>query len=369
MKAKILQKNFSKALNSVGRIVGSRTTLPVLSNILISAEKGKLMLAATDLEVAVTTDVVGKVESDGKITVPARVLTDFVTNNKDENIDLELKEKLTLQLKSKHYEANIKGIDAEEFPSIPKLDKGESILLDAEKFSRSLQQVVMAAANDDTRPVLAGVYMKFGGKSLTMAATDSYRLAETKTALEEGIEDRELIVPSRTMNEVFRLVSSTEGVEKVEIKADENQICFILGKVEVISRLIEGAFPNYSGIIPTESKIEVVANLSELTSAIKMSALFAKDVANNIKINVGKNGVVIKSTSEQTGDTTSKLTANVSGGEIEIAFNARYLLDVLGVLPEGEIKLQFNDESSPGVIKSDKEKEYIYLVMPLKVDN
>jgi len=368
MKATILQKNFSKALNSVGRIVGTRTTLPVLANVLISAEKGKLLLAATDLEVAVTTDVVGKIESDGKITVPARVLTDFVVNNSDENIEIELKDKLTLHLRSEHYEANIKGIDAEEFPTIPKLDKGEVCKIKADEYGEALQRVVMASANDDTRPVLAGVYMNFDGKNLTMAATDSYRLAETKTSLPEKVESRELIVPSRTMNEVSRLIGSTEGATDIVIKADENQICFILGKVEIISRLIEGSFPNYSQIIPTDSKIEVVANHSDLTSAIKMSALFAKDIANNIKIKVSKSGVVIKSASEQTGDTTSKLSANISGGEIEIAFNARYMLDVLAVLPEGEIRLLFNDESSPGVIQSDKAKDYIYLVMPLKID-
>lgn len=367
MKATVLQSNFAQTLNVISRIVSARTTLPVLGNILIEASKGKMVLSATDLEIAISSQMAGKVEEEGKITVPARLLIDFVLNNSDENLTINLKD-LTLGIKSDHFEANIKGIVAEEFPTIPVAPKEKYCSIKSEEMLDGLKKVVMATASDETRPVLAGVYLKFDGKNLVMAATDSYRLAEKKLDLSESVEKKEIIVPARAMNELLRILSG-EKSEQTDLVLDENQIFFLVGDIQVVSRLIEGSFPNYEQIIPKSEKINVVSSLPDTEAAIKMSALFAKDIANNIKIKISKDLLQISSAAKEIGDTTSRVTARVSGGEIEIAFNARYLIDVLNVLPGDEIKMGFNDDSSPGVIRTDKDKSYLYLVMPLKIDN
>jgi len=366
MKATVLQTNFAHALNSISRIVSTRTTLPVLGNILIEASKGKLVFSATDLEIAVSAESAGKVEAEGKITIPARLLIDFVVNNNDENISLSLKD-LTLSLKSAKYQANIKGISSEEFPTIPVAPKEKFCSLKSEDLLDALRKVVMACANDETRPVLAGVYMKFDGKYLVMAATDSYRLAEKKLEISEVKEKKDIIIPSRAMNELLRILSS-EKSESVNMIVDENQVFFLIGSVQIVSRLIEGSFPPYEQIIPKDEKISVKCNLAETLSALKMSAIFAKDIANNIKFKIDKSKLLISSTAKEIGDTTSEVKATVLGEGIEIAFNARYLLDVLNILAGEEVIMTFNDDASPCIIRTEKDKSYTYLVMPLKID-
>jgi len=368
MKATILQTNFAKTINYISRIVSNRTTLPVLNNVLITAEDGRLTMAATDLEVAITAKMVGKVDSEGKITVPARMLSDFILNNRDESIEMELKDK-TLSLKSTHFEANIKGIDADEFPTIPNSENKPFAKLKISDFSEALHQVTFAAANDDTRPVLAGVLIKFAGNELVLVATDSYRLAEKKITLDKEIEEKEVIVPARTLNEVSRIISQSEMDGEIEIIIDENQIFFTVSEAQIVSRLIEGSFPPYSSIIPSSSKILVKTNIAETLNALKMSSLFAKDVANNIKLEIGDKGVTVKSAAGESGNTTSKVAAQTSGGKLEIAFNARYLMDVLNVLSGKEVEIKFNDDSAPGVVTSDKDQNYLYLAMPLKTDS
>lgn len=367
MKAMVLQKNLAQALNSVSRVVSTRATLPVLGNILMDITKAEIKISSTDLEVAVTSTLSGKVEQEGKITIPARLLSDFVMNNSDESIEIEKKE-LSVNLKSSRYEANIKGIDAEEFPTIPKPNSKIFCSIPAAEFIEALRKVVIAAANDDTRPVLAGVLFKFDGKILTLAATDSYRLAEKKIGLVDSIASKDVIVPSRAVNEVLRVAAGPEEGSKIDLFVEENQIFFRLPGIEIVSRLIEGSFPNYAQIIPQKSKIKIVCSLSEALAAIKMSALFAKDIANNIKVKTEKGGFMVKSAAEQIGDTTSHIPAKCDGGEIEIAFNAKYLLEMMNIISTDEIELGFNDESSPGVIKVPKESDYLYLVMPLKID-
>lgn len=370
MKFTVLQSNFIKALNQVGRVVGARTTLPVLGNVLIFADKGKIKLAATDLEVAITSYAPGKIDEPGQLTVPARLLTDFVANNRDESIDFETKKdsENVLRLKSKHYKANITGISAEEFPTIPDLPDEYFAEIKNSDFSDSIKKVAIAPANDETRPVLAGIYFHFSDNNLTLAATDSFRLAEKKLELEQKIEEKKFIVPGRTMNEILRLMTGGEAGGNIRISSAENQIAFKIGDTEVVSRLIEGAFPNYSQIIPSATKIKISVDYSEFVAAVKMSSLFAKNSANNIRIGTGESEVSISSIASEAGDATSKVSAEVSGGEIKIAFNVRYVLDVLQVIPQDKVILEFNDDQSAGVIRSGKDKSYTYIVMPLKLD-
>lgn len=367
MKFTVLQSNFQKALNQVSRVVGVRTTLPVLSNVLITAEKGKIKLSATDLEVAITTQTSGKIDEEGTLTIPARLLSDFIANNNDESVEFKTTE-TKLNLKSKHYSANINGVSSEEFPTIPALSKEMFCVLSRADFVEGLRKVLISPANDETRPVLAGIYFHFNENLLTLAATDSYRLSEKKIDLESPVSEKVFIVPARTMTEVLRLASSVESIEKVSISFAENQISFVIGETQIVSRLIEGAFPPYSQIIPATSKIKVETNLKDLVAAVKMSALFAKNAANNIKIKTGEKSLSVSSALSEAGDAVSEIEAEVTGGEVEIAFNSKYLLDVLQVITDDKVILEFNDEASAGVIKSALDKNFVYIAMPLRID-
>lgn len=367
MKFTILQSNFQKALNQVNRVVGVRTTLPVLSNVLISAEKGKIKLSATDLEVAITTQTSGKIEEEGTLTIPARLLTDFIANNNDESVEFNTTDN-KLHLKSAHYSANINGVSSEEFPSIPTLSKEIFCSLPRTDFVEGLKKVLISPANDETRPVLAGIYFHFNENILTLAATDSYRLSEKKITLDSPVADKTFIVPARTMIEVSRLAGGVENIDKINIFFAENQISFVLGETQIVSRLIEGSFPPYSQIIPATSKIKVEVSLKELVSAVKMSALFAKNAANNIKIKTGENALSISSAMSEAGDAVSQIEAKVTGGEVEIAFNSKYLIDVLQIISDDKVTLEFNDSASAGVIRSAGDANFVYIAMPLRID-
>ncbi len=367
MKFTCEQGNFLKALNQVSRIVSSRTTLPILSNILISVTKDKIFLSSTDLEVAVTAQAEGKIEQEGKLTIPARLLSDFITNNHDKTINFSTPKENILNLKSEHFEAKITGISAEEYPTIPEMPKENVLNIESKELLEATKKTVIATANDETRPVLAGIYFQFDGNVLTMAATDSFRLAEKKIALKEEINDKKFIVPMRTMTEVLRLMSSIEG-DSVTISFTENQIAFKIGNTEVVSRLIEGAFPNYAQIIPANFKISIVADFVTLNDAVKMSALFSKNSANNIKLNIKDGALTIISEAAETGEATSKIPAEVTGGDITVAFNARYILDVLQILSSEKITINLNDESSAGMITTKDDKDYLYIAMPLRLD-
>jgi len=368
MKITMLQSNIAKVLGQTARIVGTRTTLPVLSNILIQATKGKIRFSATDLEVGIQTTAIGKIDEEGEITLPARMLSDFILNNKDESIEIST-EATIAKIKSAHYEATIHGIAAEEFPTIPKPPKSYFAQIKISTFLESLKKVNIAPANDETRPVLAGIYLQFDGQTLTMAATDSYRLAERKITLDAPAEDKKIIVPSRTMNEVLRILGGSDVANDISIAISDNQISFKIGDAHIVSRIIEGTFPNYSQIIPSSSKIKTKVKLTELVSAVKMSFLFAKDSANNnIRLAVKADELQILSAASQSGSAKSNIEAKTEGGELEISFNARYFLDVLNVLGEENVLLEFNDATTAGIVRPEKDDAYLYIIMPLKLD-
>jgi DNA polymerase-3 subunit beta len=370
MKIVLLQSNFAKALNQVSRLVGTRTTLPVLSNILIVAEKGRITFSATDLEVGVSTHTVGKVEEEGSITLPARLLSDFVLNNKDESVELSVKETIAV-LKSERYEATLHGISPEEFPTVPEPPKDFLVNIERNLFLGALKKVSIAPANDETRPVLAGVYFQFMDDSLILAATDSYRLAEKKITLAEKVGEKKIVVPVRTIHEVLRLITNSDS-ESVTISATDNQIAFKIGDTYTISRLIEGSFPNYAQIIPTSSKIVAKVKLANLNAAVKMTSLFAKETSNNnIKVIIKDKAMTISSASSQTGSAKSSVEMDSLTGNdnLEIAFNARYILEVLAVISDESIIMSFNDNSSACLLKPEKDNDFSYIIMPLKLDS
>lgn len=366
MKIECTQENLSKALAQVGRMVGTRGTLPVLGNILLQIEKGRLKVAATDLELGIQTWIGGKVFEDGGITVPARLMIDFVTTNTDTIITLSTKDQ-TLTLTSDHFSANIKGIDAGEFPLIPEVKGLFEISLPASELREAIQQTVFATAIDETRPVLTGVLFKNIGTHIKLVATDSYRLAERTLNLPSKAATFAIIVPSRTLQELHRMLH--EHIEKVRVVIGENQILFTFSETEFISRLIDGTFPDYEQIIPKQDTTSIDLHKQNFGQVMKMASFFARESANNVQVKVADGeGIEVTAISPQLGDTVSHLTGTVQGEPVEIAFNAKFILDALAIFPTEDIQLGLSGKLQPGVLRPKGRKDYLYLIMPLRID-
>jgi DNA polymerase-3 subunit beta len=348
-------------------MISSRTALPILGHVLLKTDKGRLKLSATDLEIGINTWIGAKVEKEGTITVPGRLLADFVATSDDKKIDLNT-EKQELTLKSEKYQAKIKGTNAEEFPLIPEVKKGDILELPVSLLAEAISRVVIACAVDESRPVLAGVLIKMSDGKIKFVSTDSYRLAEKTIFPEKKIDfNQEIIVPAKTMHELARILSSISA-SNVKIAVSENQIQFnIDDTVEIVSRLIEGNFPNYEQIIPEKYLTRVELDKSQFGNIIKMASLFAREAANNIKITIDKKGKIkVAAVASQVGENISEMPAEVSGDSNEISFNAKFIADVLTVLSDNKIYLELSGKLNPGVIKPASSKNYLYLIMPLR---
>jgi DNA polymerase-3 subunit beta len=347
-------------------MVGTRMTLPVLANVLLKTEKGRLRLSATNLEVGLSTFVGGKVDEEGAITLPAKLLAEFIATNSDQKITIETKGEDAV-LKSAHYTASIKGIAASEFPAIPEITAEFEAEVSSVQLKRAITQTVFAAAVDESRPVLAGLLLKIKGDTLKLVATDSFRLAEKVMKLDKKIATAtDVVIPARTMIEVVRLLEDTE--EPARLRLGENQAAFTVGDTYLISRVIEGAFPDYEQIIPKDLPIKSVVERGELVNAMKMSSLFARDAANNIKIKVGAKEIEVLATSPQLGENKSVVAAETKGDGLEIAFNARYILDALLVMDGARIDVGFVGKLNPCVLKDQTDPNYQYIIMPLRVE-
>lgn len=368
MKISILQENLNKALNTVGRIISTRSTLPILSHLLLKTQEGRLKVSATNLEIGVNFYVGGKIEKEGEITIPARLFSDFVASLPNEKIEIELKD-LTLNCQTANYKANIKGIEASEFPLIPEIKKEKLLTVDAQELKEAILLTSIAASLEDTRPILTGVLLKFKADKLTLAATDSYRLAEKTVPLKEKVKkEAEVIIPVRSLQELARIIADSNYPE-VDIYLEENQILFRVDSVELISRLIEGQFPNYKQIIPESYDTKAVLKKEDFISVVKVANLFARENANSVKINFNpkKNILEVSAIASQVGDNNSQSGAKIEGQETEIVFNAKYLLDVLANLSGKEVALEIGTKVNPtGLIRSTSDPNYLYIVMPLR---
>ena len=375
MKVSCLQENLAKGLSIVGRAVATRSTLPVLSNIMLSTDQSRLKLSATNLEISINCWIGAKVEEEGAITVPARLLSDFVNSLPPERIDMELIVRTqTLNLKCARFEANIKGIDAQEFPLIPSITGDYQVSLEPEILREMISQVTLAAATDESRPILTGVLTKFEEKSLTLAAADGFRLSVRTAELAEPVpEPLSVIIPARALQELSRIASEEEEPITLIIASDRNQALFKASSVELISQLIEGTFPDYRQIIPKSYTTRTVVNTNEFLKAIKVAFFFARDVANLVRIQVVPGGeltpgqVTIMATSAELGDNVGEIDAVVEGEELEIAFNARYLIDVLGVIGSAEVALETTTPTSPAVIKPVGVENFTHIIMPMHI--
>jgi DNA polymerase-3 subunit beta len=343
---------------------------------MVTTDDARLRLAATNLEMGITAWIGAKVEREGAITVPARTLQDLVSTLPSERVDLDLDIRtLTLHLRCGAKSANIKGMDAAEFPAMPEFDPERAIAVDALVFREMIDQVVFAAAREDNRPILTGILMRFEGDVLTLAAADGYRLAVRTTELELSLGDREpepIVIPGRTLQELSRIISDEDEDVLIALPNGRGQLMFGLKSVVIVSQLIEGKFPDYEAIIPRGYETTVLAYTDDLLAACKSSEVFAKDSANTAKVLVEPSGavnvpgrVVVAGQSQEKGDAEAPIDASVEGHGVEIAFNIRYLIDVLNVIKEDQVVLETSGPTAPGVVRPAGRDDFIHVIMPM----
>ena len=376
MRLSCLQENLNRGLSVVGRAVATRTTLPITNNVLLATDESRLKLVATNLEMAISHWIGAKVEEEGEITVPARLLTEFVASLQSDRVDLSLASgSKTVELNCARFEARISGVDAKDFPPIPKVDEGINTKVEVESLRQGITQVVFAVASEESRPVLTGVDAQFDGNMLTLAAADGFRLAVYKLPLSTPVDEKiEVIIPGRTLAELSRLIGDDDEVVDVTVNPNKSQILFHMKNTELVSQLVQGTFPQYSQLIPQSSNTKVVVNVAEFLRATRTASIFARDGSGIVRLvatpgegelTAGK--ITVSARSEELGDDVGEIDATVEGEESKIAFNGKYLTDVLSVLREQKVTLETTNPSSPGVIRPVGVDNYTHVVMPMFV--
>ena len=373
MKVSCSQEDLSKGLAVVGRAVATRAVLPITNNVLIATEGSQLKLAATNLEIAITCWIGATIEEEGTITIPARLVTDFVNSLPSGRIDMILSPRSqSLELRCARYEAHVSGLDPADFPPIPKIAEGVTVKVKAEELRMAINQVVFAAASEESRPVLTGVDAEFDGDQLTLAAADGFRLAVRKLSLDTPVDEKiSVIIPARSLAELNRLITDQQEPVELTINPKKSQTIFRLRNAEMVSQLIQGTFPNYEQLIPQAYSTRAVVKLSEFLMATRSASIFARDGSGIVRLQImpkdGKGKIAISARAEEVGDNLGEVDAVVEGEEAKVAFNSKYLMDVLGVLTEEEVALEATTSSSPGVIRPVGEDNYIHVVMPMFV--
>ncbi len=373
MKLSCLQENLNKGLNIVGRAVATRTTLPITNNVLLATEDGRLKLVATNLEMAISCWIGVKIEDEGTITIPARLLTEFVSSLPNDTIDFQLSPQTkTLGLKCARFEARISGVDAKDFPPIPSVDEGIKATVEVEALRQGINQVVFAAAVEESRPVLTGVSAQFENNSLILAAADGFRLAVYELPLATPVEQKtEVIIPARTLAELNRLIADNEEPVNITLNPNKSQILFQMESVNLVSQLIQGSFPNYSQLIPQSYTTRVIVNVSDFLQATRTASIFARDGSGIVRLMITPGGeanpgkLTVSARSEEIGDDVGEIDATVEGDEAKIAFNGKYLSDVLGILHESQVALEITNASSPGLIRPVGTDNYTHVIMPM----
>ncbi len=384
MKLSCLQENLARGLATAGRAVASRSTLPITQNVMLKTDQGMLMLSATNLEIAITTWIGAMIEEEGAITVPHRLLTDLVNSLPSDRIDLDLQGPgddgdastgSVLHLSCGRSVTHINGANPADFPPIPQVESGLTTGIDAGVLRTGIGLVAFSAASDESRPVLTGVELKLQESSLVMAAADGFRLAVYTDQLSQPLsEEVKVIVPARTMQEVQRLVSDQSAPVQVTLSPERGQVLFKLENVELVSQLLQGTFPNYEQLIPERYETRAVMELDDLKRATQSAAVFARDGSNIVRLEMEPEEVSVggrlkvSARSEEVGDNLDELNIEQMDGEdAKIAFNVRYLQDIVNVLGRGKIAIEITNSSSPGVFRPAESDSYVHVVMPMYV--
>ncbi len=375
MKVTCLQENLARGLGIVGRAVAVRSTLPITSNVLISTDHGRIKLAATNLDIALSCWIGGQIEEEGAITVPSRLLSDFVNSLPADKIELTLSPRSKqLKVKCARNEATIGGMDADDFPPIPAVEDGGTLEIDPKSLREAITQVVFSAATDDSRPVLTGVDLVVEDDQMTFAAADGFRLAVRHLKLKKKAAERQqVIVPARALAELNRLLQDQDEPVAMTFNANKTQVLFRLKDVELVAQLIQGTFPDYSRLIPKEWSSRAVVEVRDFLQETKIASIFARDGSGIVRITfeAGEGGapghMTVAARAEEIGENQGELDAAVEGESAKIAFNGKYLQDVLQVLDGGRVALETTGPSQPGVIRPIDSDNYVHVVMPMFV--
>jgi len=378
MKISALQKNFKRGISIVGNVTSKNINLPILNNVKLEARDKTISLIATNLEIGITHALRGKVEQEGEAIIDAKILINYVSLLPNKQINLERKEN-GVYIVCENFKTKINSQAGDEFPLIPAIKQERFFTVDAEELKRALGQVVFAVSANETRADLSGVLFIAKERELLLVATDSYRLAEKSLKILKYFPDYEsaearVLVPAKTVQELIRVFSGSvneedglDGQKEVKIGVTENQISFLSGPTELISRLIEGQFPDYRQVIPSNIKTEALIEKAELTRATKAAALFSQNSINDVYLTFSKKGkVLVESSSGQVGDNQVEMEAKVDGTENSLALNYRYLLDGLLNIEGDYVKVEMVDKNSPCILRPEKTGDYLYLIMPIK---
>ena len=373
MKLSCLQENLSKGLGIVGRAVATTTTLQITKNVLLATDQSRLKLAATNLEMAVSCWVGAKIDGEGSITLPAKLLTEFINSLPNDRVDLNLTGH-TLLVQCGRFEARINGLEAGDFPPIPQVNDGVSTKIATEVLKTGIGQVVFAAATEESRPVLTGVQAEFDESRLTLASADGFRLAVFKAATAEAVKEKcAVIIPAKALNELNRLLTDGEEMVEITINKQKSQALFRFKNIEMVSQLIQGNFPDWSRLIPQSYETRAVIDVTEFLRATRMASVFARDGSGIVRLMVTPGAEVtagklaVSARAEEIGDNVGEVDAMVDGNAAKIAFNARYLSDVLSVIKQKQVALETTTPSSPGVIRPVGIDNYVHVVMPMFV--
>ena len=384
MKLSCLQENLARGLATVGRAVASRSTLPITQNVLLRSDQGMLMLSATNLEIAITTWIGAMIEEEGAITVPHRLLADLVSSLPSDRVDLDLPaagdddapmDGTVLHISCGRSVTHINGAAARDFPPVPKVDEGMAAAIEPGILRSGIGMVAFSAASDESRPVLTGVELKLHEDNLVMAAADGFRLAVFNERLPRSVDEEiKVIVPARTMQEVQRLAGEQSAPVRVTLSPEKGQVMFRLEHVEVVSQLLQGSFPNYEQLIPDRYETRAVMEVDDLKRATDIATVFARDGSNIVRLEMapqesGDGGQLkVSARSEEVGDNLNELDIEtLDGADAKIAFNVRYLRDIVNVLGRGKIAIEVTNSSSPGVFRPADSERYVQVVMPIYV--
>lgn len=370
MKLTVLQENLANALAITSRFTSSRAQLPVLANILFSTGKTKLKLSATNLETSAAVNLGAQIKEDGEITVPAKVIAEIVANLPPGPLDLE-SDKEHLKIKTQNFSSKVLGMNSADFPKVPQtIDPTESLSLPKEELLLALNQVLFAVSADESRPILTGVLFLFAKESLSLVATDGFRLSQKKIGLKKAVTIKKMVLPKNPLIEITRLSEGAQDV-KMALKEKENQVVFGIGETILSSRVLEGEFPDYEKIIPKSSSIKVRLDKEELLRAVKLASVFARDSANIVKIKVKKDSIRLAAESSQAGNQEMEVEAKTDGDlpaeGFEISFNYKFLEEFLRAIEGEEVRMEFADSSSPGVFTDPKDPDFLHLIMPVKI--
>lgn len=374
MKFISLQENLKTALSVVGHVVSKNINLPILNNILFRVAKSEVELLATNLEIGIIHKMRAKIEEEGEFTVDSKVVSDYINLLPSDKVELESQNEAEMKVSCNNYKTKIKIQSAQDFPLIPVVDKNNFYSVNIEDLKKSLSEVIFATANNETRLELSGVLFVVEKDELILVATDSYRLAEKRIKIKNhGLESAKTIVPGRTLQELLRILSNFKAEEQIEDGGDlkiclsENQILFLFGSTEMVSRVITGSYPDYKQIIPQTYNTQLLINKNDLIRAIKASAIFSKSGINDVNFEFKKGGKIsISSASSQVGESLIELEGEMKGEDNDVVINYRYILDGLNNLESDRIIMELTNNNTPCTLRAENENNYLYIVMPIR---